>query len=118
MGYDTAYKLDVKFGLGTDVVEVPASIKHRLLAKLTADNGEADYALLSANGETNNRDARWYDHEKDMRKFSVHHPDFLFVLSGEGEESGDIWTLYAKAGKVRKEKAVLTVAPYDPDKLT
>lgn len=34
---------------------------------------------------------KWYDCEKDMRDVSVDFPNIVLTVSGEGEESGDIW---------------------------
>jgi hypothetical protein len=38
-------------------------------------------------------------------------------LSGEGEESGDIWKMYALNGKYQMEKAVITIGAFDVNKL-
>lgn len=44
-------------------------------------------------------DAKWYEHQENMKEFSKLYPDQLFQLNGEGEESGDIWREFYKNGK-------------------
>lgn len=116
MGYDTSYSLEVKFGLDGDLAPVPDSMKHRLVEKLCHECEEADYALDILGGSANS-DARWYKHEDDMRKFSAAHPDFVFILKGEGQESDDVWAKYFKAGKCQEAKAEIKIPDYDPAKL-
>lgn len=53
-------------------------------------------------------DSKWYDWEKDVGKVSADHPGVIFELSGEGEESGDIWRAWAHAGDVHKAQAQMT----------
>jgi hypothetical protein len=60
---------------------------------------------------------KWYDWEDDMRRYSLLHPDVLFTISGEGEETGDIWKAYIKNGKVQEEVAEVQIAAFDPEKL-
>ena len=39
---------------------------------------------------------KWYDWEDDMKKLATKFPNILFVLEGDGEESGDIWEFRIK----------------------
>ena len=41
----------------------------------------------------------WYAHDEDITRLSSEHPYLLFALSGEGEESGDIWKSWYRNGK-------------------
>ncbi len=58
---------------------------------------------------------KWYDWPNDMKRMSLAYPNLLFSLSGEGEESGDIWRAYARNGKLVEQKAVMTYAEIDLD---
>lgn len=51
---------------------------------------------------------KWYKHLDDMKAFSSRHPDKVFVTSGKGEESGDLWKAYFKNGKMQYEKAKIS----------
>lgn len=76
---------------------------------------DAKYALDedgSSSGET-----KWYSHKEELEKFSKGFPDVLFTLSGEGEETGDLWKLYVKNGKSQLENAIITYKPFDESKL-
>lgn len=61
---------------------------------------------------------KWYDHEEHMRKYSKLHPAIVFELSGEGEESGDLWREYYSDGKMQRCKATIIYADFDESKLT
>jgi hypothetical protein len=43
-------------------------------------------------------DSRWYEHDAEMCDLSLVFPDVLFTLTGEGEESGDIWRKWYRNG--------------------
>lgn len=42
---------------------------------------------------------KWYDHEEDMLEISKKFPSLVFILDGDGEESGDIWREFYMNGK-------------------
>lgn len=104
MGYYTRYDLKV----------LPEADSH-LIETFRGQNEYAQYSLL-ANGGTNDS-AKWYDHEEELKEFSAKYPETLFILSGEGEESGDIWRKYFKAGKVQVERAEISIGEFDERKL-
>ena len=64
-----------------------------------------------------NQECKWYSSNEELIKFSLNHPDVLFKLSGEGEESGDIWDLYVQNGKSQLCVAEIVLEPFDPEKL-
>lgn len=43
-------------------------------------------------------ETKWYEWEEETRAASAAHPELLFTLDGEGEESGDVWRAYFKDG--------------------
>ncbi len=58
---------------------------------------------------------KWYEHEKDMLFASTVFPDWIFELSGEGEESGDIWVKWFWNGKMQGGKAEVVLPQFKPD---
>lgn len=107
MGYNTNFSLKCS--------------KEGLLEKIF-DNAEDDYDspfayAFEKNGET--ADAiKWYEHEEDLLKLSKKHPGVIFTLSGEGEDSGDLWRKYFLNGKMQRAPAIITYDPFDSKKLT
>ena len=60
---------------------------------------------------------KWYEHTEDMCRLSKEYPNVLFTLTGNGEESEDMWVKYFMNGKVQVENAVITYGKFDPKKL-
>ena len=60
---------------------------------------------------------KWYNWEEDMCAISKRYPSVLFTLTGIGEDSEDQWRAYFKNGLNQTETAVITYAPFNPDKL-
>lgn len=110
MGYNTTYSL--KFDTSkskTKKREIFNEIQLRRAAGM-------DYLYgieLDGYGEA----CKWYDHEEEMAEFSKIYPDVVFELSGEGEESGDIWKKYFKNGQKQICMAEIVYPPYDETKL-
>ena len=61
-------------------------------------------------------ESKWYDEEQHMRKMSIEFPEILFIISGEGEEAGDIWKAYYLNGKRKYEEGELKVDGFNPNK--
>jgi flavoprotein len=108
MGYCTCYSLSLK--------SVDQDEAYTILEDLAKDCEDAKYAL-DDEGKTN-ESVKWYDHEKDLKEFSKKYPEVLFELSGEGEESDDIWKKYFLNGKVQLCSAQIIFPEFDPRKLS
>ena len=85
MGYYTRYELTVE----------------------DCERHEKEIELIAGYSGLFDDELKWYEHESNMREHSLNHPNVLFRLDGEGEESGDIWIEYYKNGKMQKTKAKL-----------
>lgn len=103
MGYYTIYELDIVNG-DENLIEALRDYREDARYAITG-NGEAWYS------------SQWYGHEKDLRSFSLLHPDALFKLSGKGEESGDLWIKYYKNGKMQSCKAKIVFDEFNADYL-
>jgi len=60
---------------------------------------------------------KWYEWKEDMKRLSSISNNIVWIVSGEGEESGDMWKAYFKGGKVQEARAVVTYDDYDEGKL-
>lgn len=60
---------------------------------------------------------KWYDHEDDMKKYSLQHPYALFEVTGYGEEAGDIWREFYKNGKMCGGKAKILLPVFNEAEL-
>ena len=60
---------------------------------------------------------KWENHENNMKTVSKKFKDVLFILSGEGEEAGDLWKEYYMNGKVQVAEAKIEFDSFDPSKL-
>lgn len=114
MGYYTTYELSVpdpkeaeEFEKMKDVLEV--------LDTWCPDFGNWLNRLLDGD----DTDAKWYDHDKDMKELTRLVPDVTFMLSGKGEEDGDLWRSYYRNGKMATYKAKITIEydDFDPEDL-
>ena len=122
MGYDTRYSLDIsqtdvlKEIKGLDANGKPASIFVREM--LDYNSIKKEICELSGYSYCWIEACKWYDHETDMRKFSKKYKDVVFTLSGEGEESGDLWIKYFKNGKMQVSKARIEYDSYNESLLS
>ncbi|PFE80041.1 hypothetical protein CN333_00155 [Bacillus thuringiensis] len=112
MGYYTAHTLDAK---NVDISEILSDLREKMEAGSLDFHTDIFYAV-NTNGEYYN-ETKWYDHETEMSAISRLYPDVIFELSGEGEESGDLWRDYYKNGKIQRCPAKITYDEYDESKL-
>lgn len=113
MGYYTNYSLSYERShLATSEEQYWKSLQEFL-------NKHSDYWKMTwkevVKGNLDSR--KWYDHDDDMIKLSKEHPELLFALKGEGEESGDIWKTYYLNGKMQHCKAKIIFDDFSLDKL-
>lgn len=67
-----------------------------------------DYDVLDTGNEyTVTFNAKWYDWKKDMNELSRAYPDMIFRVSGDGEESEDLWKSIWKDGCYEIQYAVI-----------
>jgi hypothetical protein len=98
MGHYTAYKLEMR----------PEN--KDLYRQICREWTEFDYALGCGQ-------AKWYEHEEDMLAISRKHPETLFILSGEGEEGGNLWKKYFQKGLIQSAYAQIVYPEFDESKL-
>lgn len=58
---------------------------------------------------------KWYDYDDDMRNLSLQFPDYVFVLSGQGEEYDDMWRWFYINGHARGGMAEIVYPEIDWD---
>lgn len=97
MGYMTRYDLEIAQDGEVYVHESDAKI----MVKEHADYSPWD------------EECKWYDHEADMKWLSQQYPGTVFMLSGKGEESGDLWRKYFRDGKMQVCKGKVIYPPFD-----
>lgn len=119
MGYYTKFELDIK-GAGERWVTGVDENGIKTRVNIGVDHDEITRELLTLAGYDSLFDDdthKWYEHDNNMREISRKYPDILFVLSGEGEESGDLWRCYYKAGKAQRSIASIIYEEFDHSKL-
>lgn len=98
MGYQTDYHLSIEQRNG---LPLPEENARYIISVLRESCKEASYSLKE-DGTPSGNESRWYEHKEDLAAFSLHYPDLVFDLYGEGEEAGDLWHLYAWNGKTQE----------------
>ena len=103
MGYYTYFKLGI------------SKNQDELIDELRSKNENANDAIDSE-GYSNN-EAKWYNHEEDLKEFSKDNPGVVFRLEGDGEERDDLWVKYFYGGKVQVAVAAFVFEAFDINKL-
>jgi hypothetical protein len=122
MGYYTRYELTIEEGTPDQIDKVNEDME-LLAAGLCKDLLGLDdpgcwgeYMADVWKGVPDS--ASWYDHDKYMLALSKRHPDVVFKLHGEGEDSGDLWNTYYKNGLTQVCLARIVYDEYDEEELT
>lgn len=116
MGYYTKFKLTISKYIGEKADPSETRINGDSIIKQLRESSIGARCAFDCYGETLD-DTKWYDSTKEMIAFSLKHPDILFKLEGEGEESGDIWISYFLNGKQQYCKGIVTFEEFNPEKL-
>lgn len=101
MGYYTSYEI---------------KIENSSLIELLRNECEDAKDAFDENGDQEEA-VKWYDHEKDLKEFSLKHPKDLITLYGQGEAQGDNWLKYFLGGKMQYCPAVITFDEFDVNEL-
>ena len=109
MGYSTAYSLEFEKENKESVITAD---ELRDIQRYFEDKNVMGYAF---DYDFDTYDGvKWYDHDEHMLGLSKLMPDILFTLSGEGEDSGDLWKKYYLRGQSQVEKVDIKIKPFDP----
>ena len=94
MGYYTKYKIKAVDENGSFIK------KKKFFNDLKLYNGEASWEKDSNNAFSlfDGEETKWYEHDDDLLLASEQHPTTTFILSGEGEDNGDVWAKFYKNG--------------------
>lgn len=104
MGYETYFTLEILEGDEKTGIEL-ARKECENLSYAVDEEGEGEQSCT------------WYDWQKDMKEVSAKLPHYLFKLTGDGDDSTDIWKAYFKAGKMQFCPVIMTFDEYEPEKL-
>ena len=116
MGYYTKFELEIS-GTGERWVTGVNVKGEKIRVNIGIDHDEVIRELVDLSGYEHLFDGdthKWYEYDENMREISQKYPNLLFTLSGEGEESGDRWRAYYKAGKCQRELAKIEYGKFDP----
>lgn len=117
MGYYTDHSLsilsDMNFDVGVDNPQTKEAMVE-WVRKNDPDMLEGFEEMLLGGYAFN---CKWYEHQDDMKVFSLAFPGVLFEMCGAGEEEEDKWKEYYLDGKMQRCQAVVTVVypAHDPD---
>ena len=89
--------------------------KNEVMEYIQSDEEDMYYAIESY--DEFNEECKWYSHKNDMLILSNKFRDVLFELSGEGEESGDVWKEYYKNGLMQRCEAALVYPEFNESKM-
>jgi len=105
MGYYTRFSLNIigELPIGKNIEDFELEISKKSVY-------DSDYNLFED-------EIKWYDYSDDLKEFSKLYPELIFVVDGEGEESGDIWRAFYKNGKEQLSVPAIIFDEFDETKL-
>lgn len=109
LGYYTKYTLEFE--------RCPEPKRNGLIEALESENSMSGYGTLAKICYNQTDDIKWYNHEDDMKSISLRFPRVLFILKGEGEDTGDIWIKYFLNGKMQYAPGEIKYPKFDRKKL-
>lgn len=95
VGYYTTFKMGVESNEDNDT-ESLKQFQYDIDSEYEFGSEELQLDWL-IHGDCDNM--KWYDHHEDMCELSKRYPNLLLWLTGNGEESGDIWKAWYRNGK-------------------
>lgn len=79
------------------------------------DAAHSDNDCLEELFRTEFLDSKWYNFEAEFHEFARQHPDVLFIVDGDGEDSWDIWQERFKGDLCEYHEVIMP--PFDTEEL-
>jgi hypothetical protein len=117
MGYYTEYSLTVDYSQSKDEDEKKKQSEIEEIQQSSISDELKKRLIKDVENTYQNSVITQNDVIEDMLRVSKKYPNVIFSLYGNGEENGDMWVEYFMNGKVQTERAVITYADFDPEKL-
>lgn len=112
MGYYTSYHADIYDNRGHYNGDLEEKIAHAIarLPYFNCDNED----IMEIDDVIGMEAIKWYDYIDDMKHISLQFPDVTIIISGQGEDSDDIWRTYFKNGQYAHYKAKIVFPEFNP----
>lgn len=109
MGYQTEYIISIE----------SEHNQSDLLALLGALTDLTDYNFELSRDKTRllSDSIKWYEWAEQITSISKDYPEWLILVEGKGEESGDVWKAYFKDGKKKVLQAQITFPEFNESML-
>lgn len=101
MGYYTQFSLHAQHKDGSDITPNEAAAIYEEIRSVTGISwyfSQPIETVEDINQFLGYERLKWYDCSADMTKISKKFPDIIFLITGNGEEDGDIWRHYFTNG--------------------
>ena len=114
MGCYTRHNLEIKLIENNNLIDLDTTEAYKIIEDLRNNCTSAYYAIDHCG--INNQPTKWHESTKNLKTFSKNYPSYLFILSGEGEDTGDLWKTYFINGKHQISQAIITYPEFDINK--